>query len=430
MHLLVDHGGYNNLGDTAMTEAVIGRLRHNFPGATLSVFNRGFQSDAWGQPGVRQLPEQMLLPWLEGLLQKLPLHRNTPLRYRWQSVLARATLLLGQAIAPRHIRLARPGQRQVTQRLLDYCDRFDGLHVVGGDYLRDVYAIELLRKCMIMLAFAELKKPVVLTGHQLGPFKQGMYRPALYRALRQATFVGIRERIHSPGFCQAAGLDPGCYEVMGDDSLGLKAAPDGEAAALLAQQGLRPKAFIAFNLRLTRATTGQERTLQPLAETLDDLGARLRLPYLIVPVAQGDWESDRDAALRVAALTKASDVRTLPATDLTPRLAKAILGQAYGAAGASWHFCTFALSEGVPAVCLHESTYYAHKAQSLCATWQDERLALAMTDTAPTAAAEHIARVFDDAALRRQLPERAARSVALWCSVFDRRTRSAFASLN
>ena len=115
-----------------MIEAVVHRLRHNFPTAELGVINRGFESDVWGQPGIHPLPDRMILPWLETVLSKLPAYRARPrLHQRWQSLSARATLLLGPALSARGLRVAAPAQRQQWQTLLDYCAQFDGFGSVA-----------------------------------------------------------------------------------------------------------------------------------------------------------------------------------------------------------------------------------------------------------------------------------------------------------
>jgi hypothetical protein len=67
-------------------------------------------------------------------------------------------------------------------------------------------------------------------------------------------------------------------------------------------------------------------------------------------------------------------IKVMGTDELTPATARGMLGCAFGAIGVSHHFCTFALSEAVPAICIHEGAYYEQKGRGIAAFWGDERL--------------------------------------------------------
>src|SRR5262249_10110100 len=194
------------------------------------------------------------------------------------------------------------------------------------------------------------------------------------RRLRKASFVGVREPTDSLRFCERAGLRPGAYALMGDDSFGLEPAAPAAVEELLDRHGLRPGRFLAVNLRVGKYTRYQEDYGQRFAALVRELGRRHARPLLVVPIALGEGDSDAASGRRLQAACGGDAVRVLDAPGLTASLVKGVLGRAFAAVGTSYHFCTFALSQGVPAVAVYDGTYYSQKAAGVAAFWQDERL--------------------------------------------------------
>jgi hypothetical protein len=105
---------------------------------------------------------------------------------------------------------------------------------------------------------------------------------------------------------------------------------------------------------------------------------------------------------------------------------KGIMGKAAGAVCVSYHACTFALCQGVPAVCLYDGDYYRQKAMGLCAFWSDDRLALDLNECASVEAADRILHVLQDQRLKSALQFRSSTAIQRWETVFDRRIRQVF----
>jgi hypothetical protein len=64
--------------------------------------------------------------------------------------------------------------------------------------------------------------------------------------------------------------------------------------------------------------------------------------------------------------------------ELTPATTRKMLGLRVWAIGVSYRFCTFALLEAVPAICIHEGAYCKQKARGIATFWGDERLSLSL----------------------------------------------------
>jgi polysaccharide pyruvyl transferase WcaK-like protein len=422
LKLLVDHGAYNNLGDIAQIEGAVSKLGSVLQGADIFVVDRpSIRTEIWNLPRVHRQNEYRVNPPLADLFARAPF----VWRYadRWRRLTEQLALIwLERLGAPSTIRL-RGGDAGNGQRasLGDFCAPFDALLVSGGGNLTDTFHGQLFHKCCLILAFTASGKPVVLTGQQLGPFRSPLFRRLLGNALRRARFVGLREPGDSLALCREAGVEPRRAEVMGDDSFGLRPVADTLVVSYLSERGLQPDRFLALNVRISSYAPELARRLDRIAALVDRLARELAMPVLIVPILVGSPTGDIASGMKVAALTRSARVVSMDDEVATPALVKGIVGRAFGAVGTAYHFCTFALSQGVPAVCVYDGPYYAQRARGLAEFWGDARLDLSLGGAEPEAAATWIARVLQDRPWRAALARRAAQSVARWHEVFESR---------
>src|SRR3990167_6942879 len=150
------------------------------------------------------------------------------------------------------------------------------------------------------------------------------------------------------------------------------------------------------------------------------------MPIVIVPIALNPGDSDIVSGKELAKLVRSAQILVMENNNLTPGLVKGILGKAFGVVGVSYHFCTFALSQGVPAVCIHDGDYYLQKARGLCGFWKDGRLALPLNETSTNQAVNHIVQLFEDGVFREKLSLEAKKSKELWYNIFDKQVKSYF----
>jgi polysaccharide pyruvyl transferase WcaK-like protein len=425
--ILVDHGSSHNLGDTAMIEGVVARLGFLLPDAQLFVVdNHLLRTDIWELPRVFRQNTYPLKPLRPSFLANLRFF------WRWDDFRLRMTsrrLLarVGKQLTAGSVGLSQVGGVGNQPRTLgEFCQPFDALHVVGGGNLTETFFKQLFARCCLILTFSEQRKPVILTGQQIGPISSDLSKTGLARTLRKASFVGLREPTDSWEFCRDADLEPSRFEVMGDDSLGLPPADESAICGLLAQHGLHGTDFLAVNARVASYAAKHREYLQGIAAVIQRVACEFRMPVVVVPIALNPWDSDVAWGKELANAVHAADAIVLKDEGLTPGLVKRLLGKAFGAIGVSYHFCTFALSQGVPAVCLYAGGYYAQKGRGLCAFWQDDRLALPVGSVAPAAAAGHIGQVLRDTVLREKLRLRSVQAVNRWQEVFDREVNHFF----
>ncbi len=428
MRLLVDHGSSHNLGDTAMIEGVVLHLQRAFPNAQIAVVDHPRLVTHLYDSG-RILRNNAYSIRIGGgtFLGRLRFfHRYRKAWQRWVQKALLASIIPFSGACTLRLCNAQTG----VLTLGDYCAPFDALHIVGGGNLTDVFEPELFHRCCLIHAFLQQGKPVVATGQQLGPFRSYLYAMGLRKTLRKINFVGLREPTESVTLCKTACLSPDRFAVMGDDSFGLLADPPERVDPTLATLGLQPHRFLAWNVRFSRYNSSLESYLDHIAALAARIAGRFEMPLLVVPIALNPGDSDVAGGKRLAERIKNVRVAILEKPDLTPAFVKGVLGRAFGAVGASYHFCTFALSQGTPAVCIYDGPYYAQKARGLAAFWGESRLALALDGMDATSASESVCKLFHDASYREACRLRAMDAIKQWETTFEETVRTAFSEIN
>lgn len=423
MNILVDHGSAHNMGDTAMLEGVVDRLLSISNDYDLHVFEaKGLRTSIWGRNHVHAVDMRVPLP--EPPVSYL---NRVPYLWRYKSQLKKKQGLRKAWLRYMHTaldRLQKAADVQVevgSERVAlgQWCRAYDALHVVGGGNLTDVFPAQLWKRCCLIYAFAAQGKPVFLSGQQIGPFHSSQTKKSLQRALRKASFVGIREPTDSLVFCEQARLKPNRYAVMGDDSFGCAAAPDHVVQALMSRYRLTSDGFLAANIRIGKYAQGHAKHTQRYANLLAALSQKYDLPIVVVPIALNESDSDIESGYRLREAVGGDRVQVIDDTDLTPALIKSVLGQSRAAVGVSYHFCTFALSQNVPAVCVYDGAYYGQKAKGLGSFWEDERIVLPLDLGDAESMLRQVSNLVEDQGFRDNLGERAAAASQKWHQIFD-----------
>jgi polysaccharide pyruvyl transferase WcaK-like protein len=414
VRLLVDHGAYPNFGDLAMLDAMVERLA-GLPGIGLEIQDASLD---WRWPGARPVHYEVFA--VASIIDRIGRGRRVRDRFPeglprlssgWRAA-AYGALSLGRTATLFPVRAA-AGWRTLGA----WCRNYDALLIGGGGDMNDCFPEALWRCCALIHAFAAQGKPVILSGQQLGPVASTGSRRLLLSALRRVAYVGVREPTESLRLCQEAGLTTGQFALCGDDSLGMPAADDREVQELMRSSGISPRRFIAVNLRIASYSPVRDQAILAFAETAGELATALGLELVVVPVSIDEGDSDVDAGRILADRARGVPIKVIQGANLSGRLIKGLMGHAFGAIGVSYHFNTFALSQGVPSVALYSGEYYRQKAMGLSAFWGDDRLAMSMEAIGPDAP-QRVRAVFEDEALRMRLRERAVEATRDWEAMF------------
>jgi len=431
MKILVDHGVHGNLGDISMVEAVVLRILAVLPRAEICVMNKpNLETSIWNFPNVSKTRSYSLKPIFRDVLNKTPFFWRVD--SAWQKISYKLTLQsMGTLIPGRSIPIYDNDNAAIRyNKLGKFCEEFDALHIAGGGNLTDLFLHELFNKCCFMHTFSEQNKPIILTGQQIGPFSSRSSKRALQKVLRKVNFLGLREPTDSLNFCMEAHMEPQRYAVMGDDSLGLMPLNDSFISDFLAEYGLKEKEFIAANIRIAPYAKGHADYIRQIVLIIEKVAMHFDKPVLIVPTALHPSDSDITSGKKLADGVHHARMVVIDNDNLSPALVKGVLGKAFGAIGISYHFCIFALSQGVPTVCLYDGAYYSQKAKGICVFWGDERLALPLKDVDVDSAVGHIAQLFKDESFREKMLSFGEKAFEQWRYKFDTRVSDILGRLN
>ena len=415
MRFLVESGTYqiDNVGDIAMLQRTVWRLRESFPAAAVAVVTERPERLARVLPEVEPVPAS---PWFR--LRVVPVPRRweyTPLvrRIRWREKLFAGRFPRLARAGKRFDRWAEPSERDAAGRFYDAVRAADAVVAAGGGYVNDHYH-EHAWKVFATLNLAQgLGRPTAMFGIGLGPISRHDLVWHGGAVLRRLEVLALREAELGPVEARRLGVAPDHTVVTGDD-----------AVAVAVRQAVLPagrRRGVGVNLRLAAdAEVPDEALPRVRAGVADAAGARGGdLVPLVVRTAESP-ANDVDAARRIfgpdaESLTTAREVRT-------PQQALAEVARCRVVVTGAYHNAVFALAMGIPVVGLARSAYYGSKLGGVARQFGTGMAVLSLDDPGLQAKlAAEVVRLWDEASsLEAPLKEAAAAQVARGDGAYDR----------
>ncbi|MEX0654178.1 MAG: polysaccharide pyruvyl transferase family protein [Phycisphaeraceae bacterium] len=360
MQIVLEQGGhaFRNVGDWAMLEVAIRRLAGLFPDAQLSVFADDPQR-------VRERLAQV-----------------HPLTTAGRNMIAGKGCLLGRwadraAGVESHALHVLPGltlsaaraKAQWRRRNIHEADEFvsrlrsaDLVVASGGGYLSDAFPGMVYGVCRT-LAFAQARGiPTALFGQGIGP----LTRPPLVRmvgpVLRRAKQITLRERRRGPAVLRTLAVDERKVTVTGDDAVELSMDARQEAIGT----------SIGVNLRMTGYSGVDNQLAQAVGATVRKAAAEFDASLTPVPISfYRDGEDMRAIERAFGDMDQTTWGGGQTGDDLSPQAVIRQVGTCRLVVTASYHAAVFALAQGIPAICLVKSEYYAGKFHGLADMFSD-----------------------------------------------------------
>jgi colanic acid/amylovoran biosynthesis protein len=342
--ILIDQSGYDllNLGDVAMLQSCVLRLRQLWPGAEIMVICHAPGRLAAYCPGTvaigRTLADRRLIRLL------LPRRPRLAAEQAWKIA---APYLAGRS----RRRRARPGRpRTAVQAVL----AADLVVASGGGYLTDTWWWHAAGVLSLLSLAQRLGKPTAMFGQGIGPMDQPALRAQARSVLPGLARLGLRESVAGWDLAVALGARPGALAVTGDEALELVprgAAPDGGAPVGDALGvSMRVSAYAGVDLAAAR-TAG---------DVAAEAAKAFQAPVVALPVSRYPVDSDL-TALRALLDPEPAGAGVTLDDMATPEALIAAAGRCRVIVTGSYHAAVFGLAQGVPAVCLTRSRYYDAK---------------------------------------------------------------------
>jgi polysaccharide pyruvyl transferase WcaK-like protein len=351
MKLLIENGTYQllNLGDVAMLQAAVRRLVTRFPHADLQVVTRDRQRLACFCPEARPLA-----PLTRGPAQAATAATRTNASFRWPS---RATHAVRQGLGEawrrgRQLWLRHQGlPRGKVHPYLNALAECDAIIVTGGGYVSDSWAGHVLQLFGWLDVVRRRGAPIYFVGHGVGPATRADLEAAARRVLPHVRGFTLREGLFSPRWLRRWGVSADRCRVTGDEAI--------EAAFRQAQA--KPGELLGLNVRCSLYSKLTEDRFATLREVIPPLARACGTEFLPFPIACASSHADLETAARLFAPAAVPNPLGIDSLHLRPEDIMRRIGRCRIVLTGSYHGGVFALAQGIPAVCLVGSRYYAQK---------------------------------------------------------------------
>jgi polysaccharide pyruvyl transferase WcaK-like protein len=333
----------DNLGDLAMLEVLIERIRKRRRGVSFSVFARHPEKVELLGNDVRQIAVEQKNEWAVARTAYLGARRLAPsidsiLRQRFPS-------LYRSLIRSKARSLANPGLVRSAGMLV----------VSGGGFLTDVFpgqAWPVLERLRVAL---ESRIPFALMGQGIGPLRDPELVMEAKAILPRAALIAVRESLYSIPLLLDLGVARERITVTGDDAI------EPAYRARRARMGSN----IGVNLRIADYAGTMGVNMESLRVKLRDIAKRNSAKLIALPVCIADSADTASDATFIGTMLGSHDVSTSHADPATTTSLIERFADCRVVVTGSYHAAVFALSQGIPAACLFRSEYYEIKFRGL-----------------------------------------------------------------
>jgi len=335
MRILVDQSGYDllNIGDVAMLQSCVSRLQQQWPDAEIMVIAHEPERLASYCPGTIAISRT---------LADLSLFRLIPQRFRLASE-------QGWKMAAPYFS-GRVDRRQPVRgkpcTAIQAVQAADIVVASGGGYVTDSWWWHAAGVLSLLSLAQRLGKPTAMFGQGIGPIGHHALRVQARSVLPKLKVIGLREDRIGRDLVLSYGMSPETVIVTGDDAFELlcdATAVEGDA--------------LGVNVRVTGYAGVKPAAAAAVGDLVLRTAAALQAPVVGLPVSRYAADADIDAIR--AAFNRSTGVvlNDIASPDSLISAAASCRAIVTG----SYHAAVFGLAQGVPAVCLTGSSYYAAK---------------------------------------------------------------------
>jgi colanic acid/amylovoran biosynthesis protein len=352
--LLVEPGSYAmlNLGDIAMLQVCVERLRELWPQASIGVLTESPARLAEHCPGVKPVPVVGQHEWFEsrwGGGDFWPLLAE-PRRGSVENLAERLGDRNPHAAraALRAELLAREPASEELRSFVGWLLGADGLVVSGRGGTTDVFLDDGLEVLRVLRTAIGLGIPTAMFSQGLGPMDDERLRALARQVLPRLDVLCVRERRAALPLLEGLGVAAERVLVGGDDAL--------EPAHRLSPNGASRDA-IGLGLRRSAYSGMTDETARTVGRVVKEAAARHGSELRLVPVSLYPGEADARSFADVTG--RDGDEATTPAQAMRQA------GGCRVVVAGSYHAAVFALAQGVPVVALSAAPYYDAKLAGL-----------------------------------------------------------------
>jgi colanic acid/amylovoran biosynthesis protein len=339
-----------NLGDVAMLQVAVGRLRFLWPDAVISVITDDPARLAACCPGTLPVPAEGRRLWFDSNPFTHTLQRVAPSPVSLRLLESERFLRRRTPGVARRLTRARAALgRRDAQPLDDFLQAVHDADIVvssGAGAFNDEFVSLAISILDLFQMAKETGAVTAVLGHGIGPITE----PALLRRAREVLpnvdLVTLRERLAGQPLLASLGVPADRVFVTGDDAVELAYGASREGVA----------GHLGFNLRMARYAHVDQDAADTVAAVVREAATRQRCRLLSIPISY--YPTEVDGAVNAALLGTSGE----PDDEVgTPLHIVERIGRCRAVVTGSYHAAVFALAQGIPAVGLTASAYYDAK---------------------------------------------------------------------
>jgi colanic acid/amylovoran biosynthesis protein len=357
--ILVEPSGYGclNIGDIAMLQVTVSRLRVLWPEADIRVFTSAPDRLASYCPSAVPVRTDGRRAWFDDRYLFGPLDRLVPKRGRVRLfAIARALRArrpwLAKALLRCKLRIKGRSPAVVSDFLRELYAA-DLLVVSGGGSINDAFGVHAINLLEVLALVQRRGTPTVLFGQGLGPADDPFLRKRIADVLPGARLLALREDVTGQQFVPEGMA--GAVLTTGDDAI--------ELAHSARRSDLGHA--IGVNLRVAEYSEIEDVMIPHVRAALVSAAERYRTAFVPVPIALDRDTSDVDSVARL--LEGRCDSLDRARELVTPAQVIEQVGRCRLVVTGSYHAAVFALAQGVPVIGLARASYYHAKFRGLAA---------------------------------------------------------------
>lgn len=376
--VLIENSEYwlSNIGDLAMMDITIRRLRDRWPSAHIGVLTdtpnlmhayfpqvvpvdpRG--STVWSTPGIMGRLSGRAGPRLVGPVAIGWVTARAWLPQKAQGLRRRVRRLLSLTSDGRSAGQTQaggaggtedppqPAERIASPNTLSAAGKSSLVLALGGGYLTDQDFAQSTRVLSVLEHAHGMGIPTAMLGQGLGPIDDPALLARAAQVLPSVDFIALRERRKGPEVLARVGVTPSRFEVTGDDAI--------ELAYLLRRPTVGED--IGVCLRVSGYSPVSERAKRSAASALQTVARELDAGLVPLVIAEYRSQDRRSTLPLLQGFPKQR--RPLRRFARPQEVARQVGGCRVVVTGA-YHAAVFALSQGIPVVALTSSSYYDDK---------------------------------------------------------------------
>lgn len=359
VNVLIDNGAYTmrNVGDIAMLQACVDRIRTRYPDCSVSVLTSCPELLELFCPGTKAIHPAGRDAWYA------PKRVTAKMENAFGRSLSKILLAVEGAYrtyAPRifdhHLKLSYANNHLMQRRIEEYRIAFLSANMVvaaGGGYLNDLNPIQTENTLRMISDAKKRNSRTALFGQGLGPMRNEKLLMYLKNACRPPSVVALREGLSGVSLLRTLGLDIHETLVTGDDSIEMSfnSLPEELGSDL------------GISLRKIGYSGLTEEHLKSIRDVLKTLQQALSTEIVPIPISLNEWEDDASVLSKLCEghLQQSSEHCEIHSPQQAIRLA----GRCRLVISGTYHASVFAMSQGIPALCLYASEYYHDKLKGL-----------------------------------------------------------------